>query len=191
MNYQELFKIALLLISSPAKAWGEICLQDDRRKVFTGFVYPMIGLCALAVAIGSLVAHGWSTPQSFQMAMTACCAVAVALFGGYYMAAYMIDMLGNRFFNLPADRLMAQQLAGYSMVVVFLTNMVIGLLPDLLFLALVLQLYTLFIVWEGAAKLLKVAEHVRLKYTVVASALLVFCPAMIQFVFNKLLLILN
>ena len=46
------------LISSPARAWEEIRLEEDRRKVFTAFVYPMIGLCGLSVFIGSLVAKG-------------------------------------------------------------------------------------------------------------------------------------
>ena len=46
----------MLLISSPAKAWEEIRLEEDRRKVFTAFVYPMIGLCGLSVFIGSLLA---------------------------------------------------------------------------------------------------------------------------------------
>ena len=48
MNYKELFKISMSLISSPAKAWEEIRLEEDRRKVFGAFVYPMIGLCGLA-----------------------------------------------------------------------------------------------------------------------------------------------
>ena len=72
------------LISSPAKAWEEISMEEDRRKVFMAFVYPMIGLCGLSVFIGSLLTNGWGGPQSFQIAMTNCCAVAVALFGGYF-----------------------------------------------------------------------------------------------------------
>ena len=35
------------MISSPARAWEEIRLEEDRRKVFTAFVYPMIGLCGI------------------------------------------------------------------------------------------------------------------------------------------------
>ena len=31
------------LISSPAKAWEEISMEEDRRKVYMTFVYPMIG----------------------------------------------------------------------------------------------------------------------------------------------------
>ena len=102
MDYKNLFNIVLSLISSPAKAWEEINLED-RRKVFTAFVYPMIGLCGLSFFIGSLFTNGWSGPESFQIAMTRCCAVAVALFGGYFLAAYAINELRVRLFEGNSD----------------------------------------------------------------------------------------
>ena len=54
MNYKELFNRLLLLISSPAKAWEEILIEEDKRKVLGGFVYPLIGLCGLSVFLGSI-----------------------------------------------------------------------------------------------------------------------------------------
>jgi len=191
LNYKELFKIALILISSPAKAWEEICLHEDTRRVFTEFVYPMIGLCGLSVFAGSLFANGWGGPQSFQIAMTQCCAVAVALFGGYFLAAYAINYLGVRLFGMDNDVLLAQQLAGYSMVVTFLINIVVGLLPDFTVIGWLLQFYLIYIVWEGVPALMLVDEKKRLKFTIIASALLIFCPTIIQVVFNKLIVILN
>ena len=124
MNYKDLFHIAILLISSPARAWEEISLED-RRKVFAAFVYPMIGLCGLSVFIGSLMKMGWDGPQSFQYAMTQCCAVAVSLFGGYFLAAYLINGLRVRMFMLDSDVPLAQQFAGYALVVVFMLKIVI------------------------------------------------------------------
>ena len=130
MNYKELFKISMSLISSPAKAWEEIRLEEDRRKVFGAFVYPMIGLCGLAVFIGSLLVNGWGGPQSFQIAMTQCCAVAVALFGGYFLAAYAINQLRVQMFGMSDDVPLTQQFAGYALVVTFLLKIITGLLPD-------------------------------------------------------------
>ena len=112
MNYKELFKISMSLISSPAKAWEEIRLEEDRRKVFTAFVYPMIGLCGLSVFIGSLLAKGWGGPESFQYAMTQCCAVAVSLFGGYFLAAYLINGMRVKMFMMDSDMPLTQQFAG-------------------------------------------------------------------------------
>lgn len=191
MNYKDIFKIALLLISSPARAWEEIRLQEDRRTVFTAFVYPMIGLCALSVFIGSLLSHGWGGPESFQIATTRCCIVAVSLFAGYFLAAYLINMLGVKAFELPDDTSLAQQFAGYAMVVSFLTNIVTGLLPDFAFIGWMIQFYTIYVIWEGVPRLLSVHESDRLKYTLICSILLILSPLVIQFVFNRLLLILN
>lgn len=179
------------MISSPAKAWEEIRLQEDKRKVLIGFVYPMIGLCALAVFLGTLFTHGWGGPESFQLAMTRCCVVAVALFGGFYLAAYIINIVGEKMCGLPNDNVKAQQFAGYSLAVTFLTYIVTGFFPDLSFIALVVQLYIVYIVWEGVPVIMGITENFRLRYTLIVSSLLILCPWVIQFLFNKLLFILN
>ena len=146
------------LISSPAKAWEEISMEEDRRKVFMAFVYPMIGLCGLSVFIGSLLTNGWGGPQSFQIAMTNCCAVAVALFGGYFLAAYAINEMGTKMFGMHANMPLVQQFAGYALVVPFLLQIVTGLLPDFRIIAWLLQFYFVYVVWEGAPIMMKVEE---------------------------------
>lgn len=191
MNYKEIFKIALLLISSPAKAWEEIRLEEDKRKVFTAFVYPMIGLCALAVFLGSLFTNGWGGPESFQIAMKNCCVVAVALFGGYFLAAYIINELGVKMFGLPNDMPLVHQFAGYALVVTFLANIVTGLLPEFGLIALILEFYIIYVVWVGADVLMNIKESQRLKYTLISSILLIVCPTGIHLIFSKLLVILN
>lgn len=155
------------------------------------FVYPMIGLCGLSVFIGSLLTNGWGGPQSFQMAMTNCCAVAVALFGGYFLAAYVINELGVRMFGMQADAPLVQQFAGYALVVLFLLQIVIGILPDFLIIAWLLQFYTVYVVWEGVPVMMKVEEKQRLKYTLMMSVLLIVCPTLIRWVFFRLTTILN
>lgn len=180
----------MLLISSPAKAWEEIRLQD-RRAVFAAFVYPMIGLCGLSVFIGSLLTYGWGGPQSFQLAMTQCCAVAVSLFGGYFLAAYAINQMRVKMFALTSDVPLTHQFAGYALVLPFLQNIIVGVLPDFWLIGLLLQFYIVYIVWEGARVLMEIDEKKRLRFTLLSSALLIICPAVIQFAFNKLTTLLN
>lgn len=181
----------MLLISSPAKAWEEIRLEEDRRKVFVTFVYPMIGLAGLAVFIGSLWTNGWGGPTSFQIAMTECCSVAIALFGGYFLAAYAINQVCVRLFRMPNDPPLVQQFAGYALVVLFLISIITGLLPDFRIIGWLLQFYIFYIVWEGAPILMQVTEKYRLRFTLFASVLLIVCPRVIQFVFEQLTDILN
>lgn len=191
MDYKSILQIALRLISSPARAWEEIRLQTDPRRVFTAFVYPMIGLCALSVFIGTLVDYGWGGPQSFQLAMTRCCAVAVALFGGYFLAAWLINAFCTRFLHRPSDLPGIWQFSGYALVVLFLLRIILGILPDFQIIALLLQFYTLYIVWEGSRALLDIAEAHRLRFTLVSTLLLILCPWLIEWVFNELTVLLN
>ncbi|NDV58408.1 YIP1 family protein [Bacteroides sp. 519] len=179
------------LISSPAKAWEEIYLNEDKQKVLSAFVYPMIGLCALAVFAGVLFRQGWGSPESFQEAMTRCCVVAVSLFGGYFLASYVINEIGVRYFRQENDLSLIYQFAGYSLVVSFLTNFVTGLFPEIGFWGLIFQFYIVYIVWVGAGILLQIKEESRMGFTLVASLLLITCPLFIQFVFDKLLFFLN
>ncbi|HIZ00654.1 MAG TPA: YIP1 family protein [Candidatus Bacteroides merdipullorum] len=191
MDYKSILQITLRLISSPARAWEEIRLQTDKRRVFTTFVYPLIGLCALFVFIGTLLDYGWGGPQSFQLAMTRCCAVAVALFGGYFLAAWLINAFCVRFLHRPADLPGAWQFAGYALVVLFLLRIILGILPDFQIIALPLQFYTLYIVWEGSRTLLDIPEAQRLRFTLVSTLSLILCPWLIEWLFNELTVLLN
>ncbi|KAA6321361.1 hypothetical protein EZS27_028979 [termite gut metagenome] len=94
MYYRELFKIILLLISSPVRAWEEIYIEKDRQKAFSTFVYPMIALCALSVFINSLRKTEWNGAMSFQGAMAECGVVGISLFAGYFLAAFIINRIG-------------------------------------------------------------------------------------------------
>ena len=191
MNYKDLFYIAFLLISSPARAWEEIRVVEDKRKVLMDFVYPMIGLCGVSVFIGSLWTMGWGGPESFRYAMTQCCAVAVSLFGGCFLSAYLINKLGVRFCNLQDDIYRAQQFAGYALVVVLLLKIILGILPDFWIIALPLQLYTLYVVWEGCMPVMQVRERYRLRFTVMASQVLILCPWVIDWAFTRLTVVLS
>ena len=153
--------------------------------------YSKISQCGLSVFVGSLLTNGWGGPQSFQIAMTNCCAVAVALFGGYFLAAYAINEMGTRMFGMHSNMPLTQQFAGYALVVPFLLQIVTGLLPDFRIIAWLLQFYIVYVVWEGVPILMGVEEKQRLKYTLLSSVLLILCPAVIQIVFNRLTAILN
>ena len=191
MNYKDLFHIAFLLISSPARAWEEIRVVEDKRKVLMDFVYPMIGLCGVSVFIGSLWTMGWGGPESFRYAMTQCCAVAVSLFGGCFLSAYLINELGMRFCGMAGDIYRAQQFAGYALVVVLLLKIILGILPDFWIIALPLQFYTLYVVWEGCMPVMQVREQYRLRFTIGASLVLILCPWLIERAFTWLTVMLN
>lgn len=180
----------MLLISSPAKAWKEISLEEDKRKVLGSFVYPMIGLCGFSFFLGVLFTNGMGA-EGFQIALTECCSVFVSLFGGYFLAAYIINKLGVSMFNMEDNNLLAQQFVGYALVVTFLLDIVVGIIPDFFILRWILQFYVTYVVWEGARILLGVDEQKRMAYTVMASLSIIACPSVLGVIFSKLYIILN
>lgn len=177
------------LISSPAAAWAEISAEEDRRKVMGAFVYPLIGLCGLSVFIGTFIGNTAGV-SAFQIAMTRCCSTSVSLFGGFFLAAYVADQLGQKFLGRGEENELNRQFVGYSMVVTFVLDMVGGLF-SIFILHWILQLYTLLVVFEGARTLMKVPEKSLTRYSLFVSVAVVACPMLIKIVFDKLSMILN
>lgn len=175
----------MLFISSPAKAWEEI-RDQGRQDVAFNYVYPLIGLAALSVFIGALIDRGWGGPDGYEYAMARCCAVVIAYFGGFYLSAYLINWANVRFYRDMDNMPLCLKLAGYSLTVPLVLQVVTGVLPDFGIIALMLRFYIIYLVWTGCKVLMHVAENQRLSFTIVASAILLACPALIGYLFELL-----
>lgn len=189
LNYKDLFNRAVLLISSPAKAWDEIGEERIGKRVMSEFVYPMIGLCGLSVFIGTFIGNTAGV-SAFHIAMTRCCATFVSLFGGFFLATYLTNLLGKNMLGRDEETELNQQFVGYGMVVTFLLDIVSGLFA-ISILHWILQFYTVFVVYEGARSLMGVAEKHLTRYSLIASVIIIVCPVLIATVFDKLSLIVN
>lgn len=189
MDYKDLFRKIALLLSSPSRFWGETDGMCS-RNVQMDFVYPLIGLCGLAEFAGTFIHYDGAAGELFQWALMRCCAVAVALFGGFFLAAYLVERICGRWMPKNVSRSDIQTFVGYSMVVIFVLDIVCSFY-SILILQWILQLYTILIVFEGARRFLKVDEEKLTLYTVAASVVILLSPALIEFIFNKLTVILN
>ena len=101
-----------------------------------------------------------------------------------------IDQLGKKLLGREDQYELNQQFVGYSMVVTFVLDIVSGLF-SISILHWILQFYTIFVVFEGARTLMKVNEEKLTRYTLIASVIIIVCPALIAAVFNELSVILN
>lgn len=187
MDYKYLIHIIGLLLSAPKKAWQEITSQSF-QSCLTLFVFPMIALAALASFLGCLLRVGISGAEQYQYAMRECCSLAVALFAGFFLSAYLTNTIGLRFMNQTDSPLRSQVLCGYGMVVVMLMYILTALFPDLGMLALLGSFYTVYVVWEGVPRLYPslAEDNLRLRMTALVSALLLIVPYVIERVFNQL-----
>ena len=189
MNYKELFNRVAMLISSPAKAWDEIACEEDKKKLLGAFVYPMIGFCGLSVFIGTFIGNTAGS-AAFHIAMTRCCAIFVSLFGGFFLASYLTNLLGKKMLDREDETDLNRQLVGYGMVVIFVLEIVSGLF-SISILHWILQFYTVFVVYEGARSLMNVDEKNLTRYALCASVIIMLCPILIAYVFDELSIVLN
>ena len=189
MNYKGLFHQIWTLLSAPGKAWDEIRERGGAHDIQAGFVYPLIGLCGLSEFIGVFIGREFSSLM-FQVALTRCCAVAVVLFGGFFLSAYVLDKLAVHWLKAGSMRGKMQVFTGYSMVVTFVLTIVSGLFSIAL-LHWILQVYTVFVVFEGARRWLMLSQAWQIPFTLVATLVILFCPMLIEYVFNQLSVILN
>ena len=114
------------------------------------------------------------------------CSYCVALFGGFFLAAWLIDMIRQKYLDHTPDMPGSQLFAGYAMGVVFLADILTVIFPQFFIFRWILQFYVLYVVWEGSEVIFNVAEDKRLTFTALTAAAVVFSPAIIRALFNML-----
>lgn len=185
MNYKELFVRLYRILTTPKQAWIEISTESPRRDVTASFVYPLIALCGLAILLCSFIDKGMGRGV-YQPALMEMCSYCVALFGGFFLAAWLVDILRQRFLEHRTDMPGSQTFVGYAMGVVFLADMLIIVFPQFFIFKWILQFYVLYVVWEGSDVIFNVAEDKRLTFTALASVAIIFSPVIIRTLFNTL-----
>jgi len=173
--------IIQLIVASPA-AWKEIDQEDRTQEGFTShFIYPIFGIIALASFVGGL----WFTRDGdLQGALKNTIVSVVAVFGGFYIAAYALNEAAPRF-GLKKNLPRFQQFVGYSSVVLYALYTITPFLPDF-FILWLLVLYTLYLVNTGAVFYLKVLPEKRVIFSIFASVLVVLTPTLIRVLFSFL-----
>ena len=185
MNYKELFRRLFSLVASPKKAWVEISCESPRRDVMGTFVYPLIALCGLARLISALTGNGVKR-MTFQNAMMDICGYCIALFAGFFLASWLLNLLRQKLLEHKPDLPGSQLFVGYTMGVIFLAKIITAAFPQLFIFEWILQFYTLYAVWEGSDIIFTVAEDKRLTFTSLATVSIIFSPIIIHVLFNMI-----
>lgn len=182
--YKEIIKLVILIISQPAKAWEMLSLKEDKEEDFLSrFIYPLIGMVTLAAFLGVLF-----TRKEFdvELALKSSIKTLVSSFGGFYLAAYLLNELWVSMFKRVKDMKRWQCFVGYSSSLVYALTIILMLLPEFFFLRIFI-LYTVYIVWEGAASYMGVEENVKLKFVGIVSAVILLAPIVIDFLLSMLM----
>ncbi|MGM9760864.1 MAG: YIP1 family protein [Parabacteroides sp.] len=182
--YKDILRRVIAIISQPRRAWHMLAKKQENHEEFLArFVYPLIGLMTVVAFVGVLF-----TRKEFdvELALKSSIKTLVSSFGGFFLAAYVMNEIWQGWLNRQKDMQLWQRFVGYSSSLMFALNIVLMLLPEFFFLRIFI-LYTLYIIWEGADIYLGVTEPVRLRFVVIATGVILLMPNIIEFVLALLM----
>ena len=175
MDLKKLANVVSMLLTRPAMAWKSVTHSGDRTAMLNGFLYPLIMLSCLSSFLGMLFGYGIGFENIYYVIIKTGVLFAT-LFLSYHLLAFIVSKFTTAYMKAEYDRLLTDHLAGYSMVVILLLEICLGLFPNFRIIGWILQFYTVKIVWDGAAVLMRVPEERRLSYVIPVSLSVIFVP---------------
>ncbi|MDR1779382.1 MAG: YIP1 family protein [Tannerella sp.] len=174
--YRNIFDRLTGLIFKPKETWREIPQGEDEHEAFLcRFVYPVLGLVALAAFVGVFFNR-----KEFDLviALKSSIKECVSYGGGFFLGAYLLNEIWGAIFKRQKDIKLCLFFVGYSSSVMYVLSIIMSLLPEVFFLR-VLTVYTVYVIWEGAIPFMHVDEGEQMKFTVLASLIVMLSPAII------------
>ncbi len=175
--FKEIFNRLIAVIFKPSEAWEALSRKEESTETFLSrFMYPLFGLIALSAFLGVLFTR---KEFDFQIALKSSIKILVASMGGFFLGAYLLNELWRSVFKQPRDMKLIQRFVGYSSSLMFVLLILLALLPEFIFLWMFI-LYTSYIVWMGARPYMKVKEEEQVKFTILASIVIIGTPFLID-----------
>ncbi|MDR2918323.1 MAG: YIP1 family protein [Tannerella sp.] len=176
--FKDLFSRLISLIFKPSETWGKLKERGEDEETFLShFLYPLIGMVALAAFLGVLFSY---KEFNFEIALKSAIKALVSYAGGFFLSVYILNEVWQSMFKRPKDTKLCQSFVGYSSSVMFLVSIVLSLLPEFFFLYAVI-LYTPYLIWEGAVPYMEVSEKEQIRFSMLASLIIMLPPIIIGY----------
>lgn len=112
--------------------------------------------------------------------------VVIALFGGFYLASFLINELFPKYGEVK-DQNLAQQFVGYSSVIVYLLYFLMPLISGFRGLWAV-PLLSFFLIHSGSKLFLSIEHNKQLKFSIIALLIVLLSPLAINYLLSLLVL---
>jgi len=175
--FTNIFKRLIAIILNPADTWRELKGQEkEQDMILSQFVYPLIGMIALAAFLGIFFTR---KVFDIEIALKITLRTVIAVAGGFFISAYFLNEIRKSVFNQPKVIELCRCFVGYASSLMFVLYIITSLLPEFFFLK-IFVLYTVYIIWESAVIFMQVSEEKRLKFTLIASFIVILTPIIID-----------
>lgn len=176
-NLVNIFSYSWGLMMSTTPTWVGISNKNNKEnESFTKFVVPWVVLCTLIVFVfETIYAESKHVETGFIYAFVN----LLSLFGAYFFTKTITNSYFKK--NLPElfSKINIEKIVAYSFAVVFVIKIITTIIPSLFFLQ-ILNIYTIYIVWDGCRVIFNINEDERGKIMLLISLSIIFTPAIIN-----------
>jgi len=187
--FKALIERLTLITFTPAKAWMEIIKENPKETdVRNSYVFPFMGLIALASFLGALIFGQEDTFNlNVQHAVIKSCVTFVSLFAGFFLASFVLNELLEKF-GQEKNLQRTQIFVGYASSILYAIDLVLELqlIPEFFFLQIFI-FYTVYVIWESVGIYYTVVEESRVLFVALASLIVLAAPSLVELALNFLL----
>ena len=170
--HKELYIRVKKLFINPDKEWVSIYHEDMTiRDIFFSYSMPLILISTVAVFIGSL--FNYNKPQldiALIHAAYTFVAFMTSLITAYFLMLKLIPIM-----HLKSDKETIFKLIALPSLLIYITHLIVTLFPEIFFIRL-LNLYAVFIIWEGYSHLFNTDKQKNVLLSFITSAFVLLLP---------------
>lgn len=178
----EIVKIILLIIISPKAGWEEVNQSAiPTGKIQSSVFLPLLAILAISTFIPMIYDRTLTLPNTLMQ--------AIISFSGYYLAYYLTAfILGGTYPELVQGKVATDRMNDYVMynlIYLILLSIIKNLLPVDFAPIFFMMFYLPYIAYRGT-DYLGVSSSKVLKFTIIASLMMLLFPQIINYIFGLL-----
>lgn len=163
------------LMMSTSQTWEGI-VNDKDQKSFQKYFLPLLLVCSAIVLVFKTI---YADNKPIQTGFVFAVITTIAYFSTFYFTRYFtVSYLRSNHSDKNNPELI-QKMISYSFSVVFPIKIITTIIPSLFFLQ-ILNIYTVYIVWEGCRIIFDMDEDERGKIMLIVGLSVMFLPAIIS-----------
>ncbi len=163
------------LMMSTAQSWEGI-VNDKDEKPFKNYFLPLLLVCVATVLVFKTI---YADSKAIQTGFVYAVITAIAYTGTFYLTRYFTTSYLQKNHTDKNNSVIIEKIVAYSFSVVFPIKLITTIIPSLFFLQ-ILNIYTVYIVWEGCRIVFDMDEDERGKIMLIVGVSIMFLPAILS-----------
>jgi len=163
------------LMMSTSQTWEGI-VSNKKEKSFQNYFLPFLLACTAIVLVFKII---YADSKPVQTGFIFAVITLISYIGAFYLTRYFTISFLHRNYPEKYNNMLIEKMIAYSFSVVFPIKIVTTIIPSLFFLQ-ILNIYTIYIVWEGCRIIFDMDEDERGKIMLIVGVSVLFLPAIIS-----------